>query len=206
MRPRHLILLGAALWGAAGPAAWGRPGDGTWSDPPPRLEALPVCYNFGCSTRQVIRIDEAEWREVAGWFHPPPADARAEREAIRRAIGWLEVVVGRYTPTHLDKARNDLLPSQADGQLDCIDESINTTTYLRLLEARGLLRWHRVVRRAYRRALLDQHWAGQLEEIATGTRYVVDSWFSDNGHLPLVQPTQEWSKIRYFGTSFDYTF
>lgn len=206
MRQILLSILAAGALLAPPAGARSDPPGTPWPDPPPRLDALPVCYNFGCATRQVIRIGPEEWREVAGWFQPAPRDAAAEREAVRRAIGWLEVVVGRHTPTHLDKARNDLLPSQADGQQDCVDESLNTTTYLRLLQAQGLLRWHRVVERAYRRAILDQHWAGQLEEIATGERYVVDSWFSDNGHLPLVQPTRQWSKIHYFGTSFDYTF
>ncbi len=170
------------------------------------LAALPICYDFGCNTRQMIALSDSEWRGVAGWFEPAPTNAAMERERIRKAVGWLEVLAGRHTPTHNDKGRNDLLPSEAPGQLDCIDESINTTAYLRLLEKEGLLRWHRVLDRAYRRAILDQHWAGQIEEVGSGQRYVVDSWFADNGALPFVQPLDEWRKIRYFGTSFDSTF
>lgn len=172
---------------------------------PPR-EPVPVCYNFGCSIRQSVQLSAEDWNTIAAWFVPPAADAREERERIRQAVGWMEVIVGRYTPTHLDKARNDLLPADAAGQMDCIDESMNTTTYLRLFERQGLLRWHRVLDRAYRKAILDQHWAGQVEELATGRRYVVDSWFADNGLLPFVQAAEEWEKIRYFGTSFDSTF
>jgi len=173
---------------------------------PPLHEAVSVCYNFGCNIRQDVQLSAEDWTTVASWFSPPAADAREERERIRQAVGWMEVIIGRYTPTHLDKARNDLLPTDSAGQMDCIDESTNTTTYLRLFESEGLLRWHRVLDRAYRKAILDQHWAGQIEEIATGRRYVVDSWFADNGHLPFVQATEEWEKIRYFGTSFDSTF
>ena len=168
--------------------------------------AVPVCYDFGCRVRDVVDIPDEDWRSVSSWFDPPAADAREERERIRQAIGWMEVIVGRHTPTHLDKARNDLLPTDSVGQMDCIDESINTTTYLMLFESKGFLRWHRVLDRAYRRAILDQHWAGQIEETATGQRYVVDSWFADNGFLPFVQAASEWEKIRYFGTSFDSTF
>jgi hypothetical protein len=167
---------------------------------------FPVCYDFGCNTRQIVTLTAEEWREVAGWFVPAPANAAAEREQIRHAVGWMEVVVGRHTPTHLDKGRNDLIPAQAPGQLDCIDESTNTTTYLRLFEHQRLLRYHHVLDRAYRRALLDQHWAGQIEEIATGKRFVVDSWFADNGSLPYIQALNKWLNIPFFGTSFDSTF
>jgi hypothetical protein len=195
-----LLLAGVASVHAAGPTPVSlRP-------VPPLREPVSVCYNFGCNIRQAVQLSAGDWNTVASWFSPAPADAREERERIRQAIGWMEVVIGRYTPTHLDKARNDLLPTDSPGQMDCIDESTNTTTYLRLFESKGLLRWHRVLDRAYRKAILDQHWAGQVEEIATGRRYVFDSWFADNGRLPFVQATEEWEKIRYFGTSFDSTF
>jgi hypothetical protein len=172
----------------------------------PLTASVHVCYDFGCGIRDAVKLSRDDWHTVASWFNPPARDARDERERIRQAVGWMEVIVGRHTPTHLDKARNDLLPADSAGQMDCIDESMNTTTYLRLFESQGLLRWHRVLDRAYRKAILDQHWAGQVEELATGRRYVVDSWFADNGHLPFVQAAEEWEKIRYFGTSFDSTF
>ncbi|MCG6871269.1 MAG: hypothetical protein LJE84_03170 [Gammaproteobacteria bacterium] len=165
-----------------------------------------VCYDFGCQSSQQVTLSAEEWKGVANWFVPAPADAAEERERIRNAIGWIEVLVGNHTPTSNDRARNELLPSQAPGQQDCIDESLNTTTYLRLLEKDGLLHFHRVLDRAYRRALLDQHWAGRLEEFDSGERWVVDSWFRDNGYLPFVQHAREWKKIRYFRTSYDSTF
>ncbi|NOZ10262.1 MAG: hypothetical protein GXP09_04360 [Gammaproteobacteria bacterium] len=176
------------------------------TSPTPTLDAIPVCYDFDCNTRQVVSLSREEWQGVLGWLQPAATNAAEERKRIRQAIGWIEELIGRHTPTHLDSAKNDLLPSQAEGQQDCIDESLNTTTYLRLLEREGLLKWHRVVDRAYRKAILDQHWAGQIEEIATGQGYVVDSWFSANGHLPFIQKVEKWKKIRYFRTSFDYTF
>ncbi|GIT47966.1 MAG: hypothetical protein Ct9H300mP13_7620 [Gammaproteobacteria bacterium] len=105
-------------------------------------------------TQVKINITEQEWQSVAGWFHPRATTAEAERHQIRQAIGWMEVVVGRYTPTYRDKALNLEYGGKSPGQMDCIDESLNVTQYLSLFESRGLLRWHRVVERAYRRALL----------------------------------------------------
>ncbi len=185
-----LILLGTLLAAPAG------------AETTSGVNSIPVCYNFGCKTQMQVSLTAQEWLGVAGWFTPPAPSAAAEREQIRQAVGWMEVLIGQHTPTHRDKGMN-LSHAEAlfPGQLDCIDESKNTTTYLRLFESHGLLRWHRVVDRAYRRAIFDQHWAGQIEETANGTRYVVDSWFEDNGYLPYVQASAQWEDIPYLFTS-----
>lgn len=166
------------------------------------IEAIPVCYNFGCKVRDIVAITPTEWAEVSGWFNPPAATAEEERQQIKQAIGWMEVVIGKHTPTYRDTGLDLDYHGEFPGQLDCIDESLNTTTYLRLFESYGLLTHHRVLDRAYRRAIFDQHWAGQVEELATGRRYVVDSWFQDNGILPYVQKLEEWEDIPFFFSSY----
>lgn len=85
----------------------------------------------------------------------------------------------------------DLFP----GQQDCIDESINTTTYLRLFEQQGLLRHFKVIERAYRQAIIDQHWAAQIRQESNGARFVVDSWFQPNGYLPVIQASEDWEDL-----------
>ncbi len=165
------------------------------------IDRIPVCYDFGCRTRQTIGISPREWSQVRNWFRPLATDADTERKQIQQAVGWLEVVAGYYTPIFRDKGQNET-DSRSPGQMDCIDESTNATTYLRLLERHGLLRFHRVVDRAYRRTMWDQHWAAQIEEIASGERWTVDSWFQDYGNLPYLQRTQEWKDIPFFFTSF----
>ena len=163
------------------------------------IEKLPICYDFGCKTQVKINITELEWQSVAGWFHPQAITAEAERHQIRQAIGWMEAVVGRHTPTPRDKALHLEHGGRSPGQMDCIDESLNVTQYLSLFESRGLLRWHRVVERAYRRALFDDHWASQIETLEDPTRYVVDGWFQDNGYLPLIEPTENWRDLSLLG-------
>jgi|GEM_PF-172809 len=167
------------------------------------IDAIAVCYNFECKKRDTVSLNSTEWSEVAGWLNPAADNAATERDRIRRAIGWMEELIGRRTPTHRDVAGNLPAGAEMPGQLDCIDESRNTTTYLRLLEKNGLLRFHRVVERAYRRAIFDQHWSGQLEQLSNGDRFVVDSWFQDNGMLPYIQPTNNWKDISLFTSYFD---
>ena len=169
---------------------------------PLSLKTIPVCYNFGCEVHQSVSLTESEWLGASGWF-TPVSSAAEERQQIRQAIGWMEVLIGRYTPTNRDIGMNLAREGETPwpGQLDCIDESTNTTTYLKLFEQRGLLKWHRVVERVVRRSIWDQHWTAQVEELKTGARYAIDSWFQDNGTLPYVQKIEDWLKMSSAATS-----
>ena len=160
-----------------------------------RVQNIAICYNFSCKTLQQVVLSAEEWRSVIGWFYPAANTAVEEREQLRQAIGWMEVVVGRHTPTHRDKGLNLEKNPEFPGQLDCIDESLNITTYMQLFQDQGHLRRHRVIDRAYRKAGFDAHWAGQIEEINTGERFVIDSWFQDNGMLPYLSPSTDWFDI-----------
>ena len=166
------------------------------------IDHIPVCMNLSCRDKQIISISREEWDSIANWLRQPVSDAEGERLNIKKAIGWMEVIVGRHTPTHRDVG-GDLadLDVEFPGQLDCIDESLNTTTYLTLFEQNDLLKYHKVVDRAYRRAILDQHWAGQIEVLDSGERWVIDSWFQNNGYLPYVQKNEEWENINIFFTA-----
>ena len=164
------------------------------------LDAIPVCYDFGCKNQSVVDLPLHEWKTVADWFLPAAETPVQERNQIRQAVGWMEVLIGRYTPTHNDLAFDLPKGDKEDtaifpGQLDCIDESVNTTVYMNLFQSMGLLKFHRVAEQAYRRSLFDQHWAGQIQEIDSGVKYVVDSWFQPNGHLPVIQKSKDWLDI-----------
>ena len=174
------------------------------SESPVSFEQLPVCMNFSCRRKEIVKLSQEDWDSVANWLRQPAPDAHTERLHIKQAIGWMEVVVGRYTPSHLDVG-GDLQNGAVTfpGQLDCIDESLNTTTYLKLFEQNDLLKHHTVMERAYRRTVFDQHWAGQLKDLNNGDRWVVDSWFQDNGYLPYLQKSEEWEKIPFYTSYLD---
>ena len=72
-----------------------------------------------------------------------------------------------------------------------------------MCKKQNLLRWHRGVERIQRRALFDSHWASQVEEVHTGDRYVIDSWFQDNGLLPNVQKAEDWGDIPFYTALHD---
>lgn len=158
----------------------------------PTLAELPVCHGHGCKIRTVVSLDETQWGAVTAIFEPLPESPADERERIARAIGELERLVGAKAGTAHDSGQNQLIG--ASGQLDCVDETANTQTYLRLLQNAGLLRWHAVASPASR-GWPEDTWVHNTAVVAmrdTGTRYAVDSWFFDNGEPAVVVPLQDW--------------
>ncbi len=162
---------------------------------PPLTDAPPavnVCWGYGCDRSQRLLLPAAGWRSVQAIFASPAPNAAAERERIAAAIARMETAVGAVTGTHADRGGN-IVGSGQPGQLDCIDESRNTTGYLHLLAEHGLLRWHTVGERHKRMVwVIDQHWTATVVEREDGSRWAIDSWFLDNGSRPHVQPLEAW--------------
>lgn len=153
--------------------------------PPP----FENCVDFHCDATRTVTLAAGHWQDVRALFAGETSPA-GERERIRQAIALLEREVGRIIGTSGDMARNMM---GAGYQLDCISESKNTTTYLQLLFDDGLLRWHEINERQVRYPLIfDTHWTAVIQELNSGQRYAVDSWFLDNGEPPYIQPLEDW--------------
>ncbi len=156
--------------------------------------SVEVCYNFGCKTRENVTLSFNQRDHLRGIFSRHASSAEAEREQIAEAIAFLENATGDQLGTVNDHGKNYPGPSEP-GQMDCIDESTNTTTYLQLLEAQHLLRWHKVGQRVKRATyLFNDHWTATLIDNVSGDAYAVDSWFWDNGQLPEILPLAQWRK------------
>lgn len=155
------------------------------------------CTDYHCDEGQTVHLSDLQWKTVRSLFLEPAASPADEREQIRRAIAMLESEVGGITGTWRDLGEN-VAGAGLPGQLDCISESKNTTTYLRLLEADGLLRWHSVEAREVRTLLVFSHWSAVIMDRNSGERYVVDSWFLDNGKPPYIQTLADWKSRRSF--------
>ncbi len=154
---------------------------------------LPVCHGYGCRLRTVVALSGPEWAQVAALFVPPAPDPAEERRRIALAIGRIERLVGPKAGTARDRGENSLTLAAA-GELDCVDEAANTTTYLKVLAAAGLLRWHEVAAPAGRGHFFDgwPHNTAVVAERAGGARYAIDSWFFDNGRPAAVVPLAQW--------------
>lgn len=158
-----------------------------WDAPPP----FQTCTDYHCDILQPVTLSPSHWQQIRALL-PPQKSAKQEREQIGKAIAQLEQMVGKLNGTWRDLAENDGDGSDP-GQLDCIAESLNTTTYLQLMEQDNLLKWHRAEPRQRRNPwLFDFHWTATLLDREAQQIYAVDSWFFENGQPPVIQPIDEW--------------
>jgi hypothetical protein len=157
---------------------------------------LRLCYNYGCQAEAAVSFETAEL-EVVRASLAAAANPAEERTALSAALGLLYAIAGARTPVGADRAGN-FLDLGAEGRMDCIDHSTSTTRLLRLIEARGWLRFHRVAAPARRSRLIFQHFSAVIEETEgegereRGGRYAIDSWFVNNGEAAIVLPLAEW--------------
>ena len=154
-----------------------------------------VCYGYGCIAEAEIRFNEVQLREI-GRQLSVAVDAENERKLLAAAIGELYGWAGQQSDIGNDRGGN-YADGHSPGKMDCIDHSTSTTRLLKLLEARGSLRWHRVLAPEVRsRIFLTVHWAAVIEEKTGGeaARFVVDSWFVDNGQPAVILPLAEWKE------------
>lgn len=165
------------------------------SDPSPKQ--LTVCHGNGCLDLGYLSLTQEQWQGLQNAFLPMAQSAEEERERLRHAIQLMEIVAGDATGTWRDKGGTF---NGGDGQMDCIDESINTTLYLTMFQKYGLMRAHTVENRTTRGWFIGgwPHTTAVIREKTSDASmgrkllWAVDSWFLDNGEPPVVLPLEEW--------------
>jgi len=158
--------------------------------------AFNVCAQHDCNARVPVSLNEQQWQQVRARFEPAAQSPLAEREQIAAAVGLMERLVADFADSHHDKGGDFNGLTEPGAQLDCIDESVNTTTYLTLFEQAGLLRWHRVQPRISRGYFFFGGWPHFTAVVETTDahreQWVVDSWFRDNGVAPDILEVARW--------------
>lgn len=181
-----LLLAFAAVIGAA------------WAE-----EKVTLCYAYGCAAEVEIRYAEPQLAAVRRLLAGAENAAR-ERTRLALAVGILYAWAGQQSAIANDRA-GDYADEGAVGRMDCIDHAQSTTRLLRLIEARGWLRFHRVLEPVRRtRFIVTQHFSAAVEErppagsspaSAGGgemQQFVIDSWFYDHGWPAVVLPLEDW--------------
>ncbi len=146
---------------------------------------MEVCFNYGCQAHAIAEFTEVQLEAaVAGLSEA--ASAAEEREHVATIIGRLYRVAGTQTPIAADRAGN-FADQGVDGKMDCIDHSTTTMRLLEMLQARGLLRYHRVADRARRTSLvLFQHFSAVLEEIEVAPQPAAPATEEIPDHVPIL--------------------
>ncbi len=160
---------------------------------PPIGNTVTVCHAHGCQKQETFTFSTADISDLAVLMdYVRTSDtAHAERKAIGYAIAWMERRVGPATGTANDRANLGFF--NVSGQLDCVDEATNATSYLLVLQNNGLLRHHRVIRPFSKASFFRwPHFAAMIKERRTGRVYAVDSSVGPNGDNPSIQLASKW--------------
>ncbi len=205
LRYAALAVFALGLGGCAGQA----PGPDTYlyaygRTTSPKPDDFVHCYGFTCRITVSTSIAPAELQRIGTLFATPSRTAVEERQRLAQAVALWEQIIGAKTGTSADvgsetgdRRWNDLF------QQDCMDETFNTTTYLMIMNDAGWIRFHTIVypaSRGIQNGFVAPHHAATLQENATQRRFVVDSWFYDNGKPPVVMPVEIWEKGWYPST------
>lgn len=161
----------------------------------PYVHDFEVCTGGGCVELKQVNMTHDDWQTVVHVFTQAGEvnDAEEERALIAQAIGAMESVVGRLTDTATDLA-GTFGNADYPGQMDCNDEAINSTTYMRLMRNYGLIKFHEIEDMRTRNFFFNgwPHSTAVIRETASGARFAVDSWFYDNGFPATIVPFNEW--------------
>jgi hypothetical protein len=168
-----------------------------FATPNPTLAEFPVCHGFGCTIVSRASLSKDEWARVRAAFRPRAKDAKTERQQIARALALTQTLVGPKTGTAARQwTHKDLyvLPNNGDPtQRDCIDEAVNTWTYMTMMERDGLFQFHRVAKLAHVGLMPDLNVRNTaVVQDKSGSYFAIDPSLVDHGVPPPVMPLETW--------------
>ncbi|MEM8777175.1 MAG: hypothetical protein AAGF53_19295 [Pseudomonadota bacterium] len=159
-----------------------------------RTDMIVHCHGYGCKLKSEVSLSNADWNQIARNFNKKPSTPKAERAAIKNALGTFEQIVGAKTGT--DQDRKGTFKRLGHDQHDCVDESINASVYMRAMIEKGLIKFHFVGTPETRLPLFHTgtwpHQAATIYEIDSKKKYVVDTWWEDNGRPAHIVPFDDW--------------
>jgi hypothetical protein len=162
----------------------------------PTPNAFDVCYAHGCSKSVAVSLTPTEWADVTYVFNTPAVNARDERRQLAYALARVEQIVGEQTGLSSDVGGSFNGMGKSGPQLDCVDEMLNTATYLAMFERERRLKFHAPHRRVTQSFFANRgiwpHTVSTILEEPSGTEYVIDMWIKDHGELPYIMPIADW--------------
>lgn len=165
-----------------------------YNDLPASPDSFMLCHGYSCTHQSKAGFSAAEWRKVGAIFKTPAKNAAAERARIAAAIAMMERFSGAKTGTDIDDAEAVGLKT-GPKQMDCIDETVNTTHYIGFLQKEGWLAFHAGTEPTHRGYIVDGTWphnTAVIREIETGALWAVDSFYRKNGEEPYIVPRAAW--------------
>lgn len=148
-----------------------------------------VCFDYHCKNQQMVTITKSDWDKIISHIGQASSEEQ-ERRQIAAAIAEWERIVGDLVGTSADLGGNSP-GSGMPGQMDCIDETTNVTTYLLLMEQQQLFKFHQAGQFEHR-GFFAGHWSASIISTVNGDIWAVDAWYKDNGQEPYIIPIERW--------------
>lgn len=159
------------------------------SDTPDRVS---YCFGHGCRLKAQAAFVGDQWQEIRALFETVETPAQ-EREALAAALGRMETIAGEQNGTENDRA-GTYMDGVNRKQLDCIDEAVNASNFIGVLEREGLL-VHHTLRQPVLRSWVSGnilHATAVIAERDSGALWSVDSSFFPNGANATISPLPQW--------------
>lgn len=151
-----------------------------------------VCSAYGCKVRHDFLFQDRELNVLKEYFSSVNS-ASSEREALRKAIAFIETRVGIATDTDTDRASIDFLGNGDATQMDCVDEATNVTSYLLILKKHGMIKHHDILAPNWKGGIFKwTHYAGVIKDRKTGINWAIDAGVGGNGKRPLIIEYSKW--------------
>ncbi|MEM6781451.1 MAG: hypothetical protein AAF569_06270 [Pseudomonadota bacterium] len=153
-----------------------------------------LCHGYGCLTTTRIGLTDKQWKTVTKNFKRPAKTAEEERSKIAKAAAQFEKYTSKISALPKDKAEARSLPED-EGQMDCVDETINMAQFLEFLDAEDVLKFHVAAKPMQRGFFIDGKWphnTAAIREIATGQIYAVDGFYRAAGKPPYIIERNIW--------------
>jgi hypothetical protein len=162
---------------------------------PPADTRIIACHGYGCSRRLMLSMDQSLLERAARLLKAGRSNPEAERRAIREIVKTYTAHLSQALGGPPDTPGSPPQMSGMHGQMDCIDETANTTSLLLVLEEKALLAHHQVERPQSRGLFIDgryPHVTAVIAEKRTGLEFAVDPWRVAPGQQPDILPLDEW--------------
>ena len=156
---------------------------------------LRICFNWSCARKKIVTFSAEDMAGVTQQMAQCSGKTLYERlQRIRIGIWQMELLAQKYLPVLGNDRELNEQDRDVDGRTDCVDNTSNTATFLRIFQDISELTGWSVDSPQVRDLLsiTDVHWTAVVLDQQSGGRWSVDSWFRSHGHLPFVLPLSDW--------------
>ena len=200
MRSTPLLILTALpfLFMTAPAGGWPLPAESWFNQQGyvgPTGGRIIACHGYGCVRRMQISVDGTWLSQARTILRTGQGTPDAERQALSDVVRSYTAYLAASFGGKPDRPGSPPQMSGVYGQMDCLDETANTTSLLLVLQDQGLLTHHVVEYPESRGFFLDgryPHFTAVIAEKRTGTEWAVDPWEKAPGQRPDILPLTKW--------------